>query len=124
MNNKNDRCSFFFELKRYLFWRCVFGELFASTLYSFLACTLIFNLPPKNDGSDLYQIRFLGTSLGLGFVVATISFGFSVTHNAYIFPAVTIGQSLMRNCSLLKLFFLFFVQMAGGINFFFISNFT
>lgn len=115
---KKYNCTFFSEMNRYLFWRCVIAELFASTLYCFLTSSLIFNLPQTNVDNVANQVHFLSAALGIGFVVSSISYGFSVAHNTYIFPAVTIGQCLMRNCSFLQSFFHFLVQMIGGTLFY------
>lgn len=111
--SKTFDCTLILEIKTYLFWRCVMSELFASIMYSFFTSTLIFNLH-TNVNKELFQVHFLCTAIGIGFVVASISYGFHVTHNTYIFPAITIGQCLIRNCSFLKSICYFVVQMIGG----------
>ena len=107
--------SWLSEVKTYLFWRCIIAEFLSSCLYCFLTSTLLFNLQSQTVDQGTYQIYLLTTAVAIGFVVTTISYGFGVTHNGYIFPAVTFGQCLMRNCSFIQSILYFIFQMIGGM---------
>lgn len=90
------------------------AELLASTLYCLFATTMLFRLE-NSFGPQTIQNQIIMTAFVLGFLAMTLSHAFGITHNAFIFPAVTFGKCLMKRNSFLRCLFYFVFQMAGGI---------
>jgi len=91
------------------------AELIASTLYCFFSTTMLFRLH-QTVGTEAMHIQIATTAFAIGFLIMVLSHGFGITHNAYIFPAITFGKCLMRDTTFLRLLFYFIFQMIGGKN--------
>ncbi|XP_057297756.1 aquaporin-1-like isoform X2 [Hydractinia symbiolongicarpus] len=95
------------ELGNKFFWRAVFAEFFATTMFVFLVTSVV-------DASARYGgLTQVALAIGLGASVLVQIVG--PISGAHFNPAVTIGVFLNRGCSFWKLLFYIPAQFIGGI---------